>query len=369
MGYADAMYATGGGDASQYLHNYYSSMVNLNNMASNQGFDEGFQYNFGANSSIFGQNYGAMGAGGYNNYGNYGNYGGYNSRYPGSETQNMSLVDLDAYQTKRAKLQMDQQIELQQHAASAEFKVNGSDSAVKNYVGFLAEAMKENNQKEVGETYDKLKIAVKNKLKESGVYEPPVGSAESKAYDDKVNAYVAELYFRTTNTNMMDDLKKNGSGAFATGFKNGLDPFHWFTNKDSVADNVQKMGGPAPAETEESTKTVGKVLGFAALAVALPLAVLGGGKLIKAVAKGGFSGIKGLFSKGATTEAKGLTGTKLTNAVSDLEEKLNDAKALNKRKVKPEGHAEYISKLEDKLQQLYAAVSKEKMADIDKIKV
>lgn len=319
----DGINTMGGLGSPQYLQKAYANMVQMNDMASNLCDEEGL----GFNSSVFGSQFGQ--------YGQYGQYGQNGYRYPGMETQNMSLIDLDAYQTQRQKLQMSHQIELQKRAASAEFEISGADSAIKNNVGFLSDAIKENNQDEVKELYAKVKDAVKHKLAESGVVEPNASTEAGKAYNDKVNAYVNDLYYRTTNTNLVEDLRTNGNGSFVSGLKSGLDPFHFFTNETSLASNIQAVGGPKPSETESSSKAVGFAVGLTGALLALPLLLIGGGKLLRAGAKGETSLVKSMFNgegyKGIFKSGP-LKGEKLTAKISEINTALSKANKLNKGK-------------------------------------
>lgn len=289
MGYDSLAYnAVGGVGTAQGIQQSYANLVNLNNMASNLGYDNGMGFDTG----IFSQYGGSL----YNQYG----------RYPGSETQNMSLVDLDAYNAQRQKLQMiqqtelqktqvQQQVELQKQGASVDFQIGGPDRAIKNAIGFLKDAVDENKQDEVEAAYKQVETAYRNKLKASGItLRPGATTEERKNFNDMVTANINDLYFEATKSNLVQDLKVHGDSPFWAGFKSGLDPFGWFTNSKSTEENLKRVGAPekskADAEVEEHTKTVGKVLGYVAMGVVIPALALATPKI--------FSGLAKFFRKG-----------------------------------------------------------------------
>jgi len=367
--------ANGGVGSPQGIQQYYANMVRMNDMASNLGDESGMSFNSGLLS--MGGQYGQYA-------GQYNQYPGQNGQYPGSETQRMSLIDLDAYQAQRQKLQLgqqtdyqkaqiEQQIEMQKQGAKVNFEVSGSDNAIKNAIGFLADAISENKQDEVAIAYAQVETAYRSKLKESGVTSP-VTSYQKKIFDAKVKADINDLYFEATKTNLAQDLKAHGDSPLKAGFKSGLDPFGWFTNSKSVEANLRTVGAPGPSKDEErvetNSATTGKYLGYAALALAVPVVAVFAPKLLKGLFKGG----AGLF-KAASGTTKSLAkdaplaGEKLAGTIADLEAKMSEAKILNRRKIKPEGHADYMTSLGEKLKELYNASAKEKLAELAKIKV
>ena len=237
--------------SSRDLMQNYVNMVGLADMADDTNLWMnpfcGCSGGYGA-PSVFGQSgmYGMNGANGMYRTNGMKGYG------PGSEIPNMSEMDYVMYQGMVEDSTRKENIRNQ-------FASTVYDMAISRQVGILQRQMKNNEQDNVAQEYNKLLDAEKAKYKEAGITE---------LTDKQVKAIAEADYYKIAGKSLTDDLTENGDSPTWQGFKRGL-CFGTLTDKKDYKDSMSEITSEGKSKSDKIWKGVGGATGGAATGAAI----------------------------------------------------------------------------------------------------
>ncbi|MBP7211253.1 hypothetical protein KBA27_00305 [bacterium] len=192
-------------------------------------------------------------------------YAAYQKTYAQTQ-QDLALQNMQ-FQRNMQKLGKQYSLEDRRSDEAFGYEQSASDAKINQCLANLNYEIKENNQDNVGASYDKLRSAVTAKLKKDGITNLNAG---------EVDAQTQVLYQQQFGSNVPDDITKYGDTAFVHGLKN---PFGCLGNlfgvsKTEASDNVAKITHGEKPEGEKSQHTAGVVAGSVATVLAIPVVAL-----------------------------------------------------------------------------------------------
>lgn len=239
------------------MPNMYYNQVAMNDLTNmNLSYPTGFGIDpmFSMNGSLFG---GGMG------------YGGFGMPYMPTFTGG---GDMDSYYQNYEKYQdfrIDSQVRRQQKMREADLKLNSPQEGIQKQAELLHDKILRDEQEQIKIAYDGLIESVRQMY--------------PNATKEQIENRAERFYKDVTQTNLFDDIRKNGRGAFTQGFLQTL-TFGLCDGKTSE-ENISELTGLPVGRADKTKKTAGNIAGGAVVGGTTCLATVPLLKALKVGAK------------------------------------------------------------------------------------